>query len=122
MNLREFAKMQKMISPLMDGREKIDTKDVIGQELTLIDFDLVTPATAKPYAVCVFAEYPDKFLFAGTVMTDLLFKIADEYGDRYAEELGAVGGLKIRLKTVKAKTKNPENNMCNNYTDVEILD
>lgn len=120
MNLREFAKAQKMVSPLMENRDKIDTKDVIGQELTLIDFDIVQTGM-KPYSVCVFREYPDKFLFGGTVMTDLLFKISEEYGENYSAELDAVDGLKLRLKTVVAKKRSAENGMFNSYTDVEIL-
>ena len=123
MNLREFAKSRKVLSTLMENRTKIDTIDVIGKELTLVNFDLITPSNGKPYAVCVFKEYPDRFLFAGSVLTSLLFEIANEYGmDNIEAELDAVNGLRMKLETVKSKTKNPENGMYNSYTNVVILD
>lgn len=123
MNLKEFAKARKEISALMTDREKIETVEVVNQELTLIDFDIVqNPNGKRPYAICIFSEYPDRFLFGGMVLTDLLMSIVQEYGEGYKDELKSCGGLKIKLRSKKSKTKNPENGLFNGYTDVEILD
>jgi hypothetical protein len=118
--MADFARNLTILSPLMKDRDKLETKDVIGQELSLTDFDIVDVGKGA-YGVCVFAEYPNKFLFAGTVLTDLLIKMYEKYGEDGKEELRTCGGMKLRLTTETAKEKNEKTGMKSQYTAVEIL-
>lgn len=115
MTLTEYAKSLRTMSPLMEGREKIDTKDAKDQELTIYDFDIIEKPDEKPFAVVVFEEHPDKFLFAGSVLTDMLLSIQNKFPD--ARERLSTEPIRIRMFTTKAKSGNRYN-----YTNVEIVD
>jgi hypothetical protein len=116
--MADFARNLTILSPLMTNRDKLETKDVIGEELTLTEYDIVNSGK-NTYGVCVFAEYPDKFLFAGTVLTDLLCSLQQEFGDEGRADLKE-NGLKLKLSTQTAKKAN-DSGMKSNYTAVEIL-
>ncbi len=124
MTLKERAMKAKTLSEVMDGRTKLETKDVVGQELTVIDVDVIHPAEGRDYCVVVFDEYPDKFLFGGAVLTSIIQNLIHTCGDsrdQFLAELNDEGGLKIRMVTKKSKNVDPGTRMPLQYTDVEII-
>lgn len=127
MTLAERARKLKEISPLMKGREKLETRDATGRVLTLMYADLIGAGTSDEYAIVVFAEEPDKFLFGGLVLTklvkDLMAQLESE-GTTLDEELEATftdkgdptpDAIKIKMTPRKGKSSN------RGYTDVEVL-
>lgn len=113
MTLKELVQKKLTVSELMNGREKLETRDVKYKELTLVDFDIVSDANGKPYCVYVVAEYPDNFIFSGTVLTDMCIGIAEAFPDTYREELKKEP---IKFKLTDRRSKN---NMT--YTMVELV-
>lgn len=115
MTLHEFARSLKTLSPLMEGREKMDTKDVKNETLSIIDFDIVNRDNGDEdaYAIVIFAEYPDGFLFGGKVLTGILIDIEKEYPN--CHETLEEEPLQIKLFTQKPKKGKYA------YTDVEVL-
>lgn len=115
MTLREFAKTKFALSPIMEGKEKIQTSDVINQEITISDFDLLTDhQDGTQYVVITMREYPNNFLFGGQVLTELCQDLYEKFGDDVHTMLQQEG-LKIRLTSKQSKnSKRP-------YTAVEVL-
>lgn len=114
-----LAKDSLTLSELHNGREQIDTDDILGEELTVVDFDLIETSDAT-YATFVFDEYPDRYYNGGLILTKMVNTFIEEFGgldkarDAYAS--GENGVLRIMLSAGKsAKTKN-------NLTLVEVLD
>lgn len=62
-------------SPLMNGRTKVQTPDVLGIPLTVRDFDFVEfkdeAGEDKTYPVIIFDEMPDKYYCGGKQFTDI---------------------------------------------------
>lgn len=62
-------------SPLMNGRTKVNTADVLGIPLTMRDFDFAEftdeAGETKAYPVIVFDELPDKYYCGGKQFTDI---------------------------------------------------
>lgn len=121
MSLRDIAREKQVFSRLMEGREKLDTKDLIGEELHLSAVEVLTPYNKEPYMVCVVEEYPDNFFFAGSVLQDIIYALIGEVGsvadlndELEAEPLG------IKLESRQAKTANKTGRRCT-YTAVIIL-
>lgn len=119
MTLAERARKLREISPVMKGRTKLETRDVTNQELTIIEADLVKEGDEEQYAVVVFKEHPDKFLFGGLVLTSLIAALKAELeseGLILNEELkSSTDPVKIKLIPRKGRTSN------RGYTDVEVL-
>lgn len=117
MTLAERAKNLRGIrSPLMEDREKLETRDATGRELTLKAVDFIAGVSANPFVVVVFAEEPKKFLFGGKVLTDLMMDLKaqlDGEGLDINDEL-AKENFKIRMSPKRSK-----NGFW--YTDVEVM-
>lgn len=129
-NFKKIATDSTSLCPLMSGREKLTTEDVISVDhLTAIAFDfapkfddngkrIVDPDTGEvdEYAVLVFAEQPEKYYGAGAVLTKVCkawatpFKTSEEASEALASE----GGVKMRF--TKGRTKGGRS-----LTNVEIL-
>ena len=119
-NFREIAAKTLSLSDLMAGREKINTDDLIGQTVTVVEFDFATVAdkgVEKTFPVLIFAEHPEKYYCGGTLLNKMCMAWAAEYdGDVGAASnaLSDEGGVKIRFSSGKTKCGN-------NLTNIDVL-
>ena len=78
-SLRERAKEFSVQLPLMEGREKGETKELIATVCTIDDYGFLPNEAGEPYAVFTVKERPNKFYFGGSVLTarlsDLLERV-----------------------------------------------
>ena len=102
---RDLAVRATTLSDLMDGRDKIDTEDLISEYpegFTVDDLDLCTVGD-EPLWVYTLREDDSVFAFAGSVLK----KIFDACLTSCEGELDALheefDGLKIKLKSGKTK-------------------
>ena len=118
-DFRKIAENNTSSSPVMRGREKIATDDVIAKYpggITLTGFDII-PNDNGGYAIFTFAEEPDKFINGGSILTKIAFEWADGFDDDVAaasRTLAESGGVKVRLSRKKTKKGNT-------ITAVEVL-
>lgn len=129
MNFKEKAQATTLLAPIMVGREKMKTEEVVNRELTIVGFDfapkfdkdgnqIVNEVTGEvdTFGVIIFNEEPEKYYCVGTVFTKVCrawmegFKSPEEASEALATE----GGVKVKF--TKSNTKNG-----NNLTAVEIL-
>lgn len=109
-SLKDRAKEFAVQLPLMEGRTKGETKELIGQICTITDYGFMTGDTGEAYVAFTVAERPGKFYFGGTVLTDRMSQLeADGYHDEIVLE-----GLPV-LMTEK---KNRDGKRT--YTNVEF--
>ena len=120
-NLRNAAKEVTTFSELMSNRQKIDTADIVGKELTIRDFDMVNDNRGKPFIIYIMDEYENYFAFGGQVLTNMFAELIQQYGLEDVRKEVQENGLKVKLSTVQSKSKNAENGMYNSYTKVEVL-
>lgn len=129
-NFKQAAQEATLLCRLMQGREKLDTMDVVGKELTIMAFDfapkfdqqgnpVADPGTGEQdvFGVVTFKELPDNYYNVGTVFTKVTKVWAEEYdGDtvKASADLAAAGGVKVRFTEGKTKRGN-------NLVNVEIL-
>ena len=114
-SMGKFAAMAKeatSLSEIMQGKTKKEVDELIGEEITITGFDFLTATDksgeTKDYAVCVYAEEPDCFFFAGTVLTKICKRwVADyESAAEASEALAADGGVVIKMTMGKTKKGN----------------
>ena len=98
-SLRERTKEFDVRLPLMEGRDKGDTKELLGQVSTIEDYGFLPNEAGEMYAVFTVKERAGKFYFGGTVLTDRLFKL-DQEG--YHEAVVAEG-LPVLLNEKRSK-------------------
>lgn len=109
-SLRERAKEFDVRLPFMEGRDKGDTKELIGQDSTIVDYGFLPNDQGESYACFIVKERPGKFYFGGTVMTDRLEQLeAEGYHEAIVNE-----GLPVRMTEKKSK-----NNRT--FTNVEFF-
>ena len=120
-NLRNAAKEVTTFSNLMSNRQKINTVDLVGKELTIRDFDMVNDNKGKPFIIYIMDEYENSFAFGGQVLTNMFAELIQQYGLEDVRKEVQENGLKVKLSTVQSKSKNAENGMYNSYTKVEVL-
>lgn len=129
-NFKQAAQEATVLCKLMQGRDKLDTQDVVGKDLTIIAFDFapkfdqqgnpvveMTTGEQDVFGVVVFKEYPDNYYNVGTVFTKVAKTWAEEYkGDtvQASVDLAAQGGVTVRFTEGKTKRGN-------NLVNVEIL-
>lgn len=98
-SLRDRAKEFSVQLPFMEGREKGDGKDLIGQISTITDYGFLKGDDDREYVVFITAERSSTFYFGGTVLTDQLAQLeAEGYHDAIVEE-----GLPMLMKEKKSK-------------------
>ena len=98
-SLRERAKEFDVRLPFMEGREKGDTKELIGQDSTIVDYGFLPNDAGEVYACFIVKERSNKFYFGGTVMTDRLSQLeAEGYHEAIVAE-----GLPVRMTEKKSK-------------------
>ena len=109
-SLRDRAKEFSVQLPLMEGRDKGETSELLGQISTITDYGFLPNEAGEPYAVFTVKERPSKFYFGGAVLTARLTELeAEGYHDEIVED-----GLPVLL----AETRSKKNNRT--YTNVEF--
>ena len=108
-SLKDRAKEFSVRLPFMEGRNKGETKELIGTINTIIDYGCLPNEDGVPYAAFIVAERSDKFYFGGQVLTDQLQQLeAEGYHDEIITD-----GLPVLLTEKKSKNKMT-------YTNVEF--
>lgn len=119
-NFRDIAAKTLSLSDLMAGREKITTEELIGQTVTVTEFDFATikdKGIEKTFPVLIFEEYPDLYYSGGTLLNKMCQAWASEYDGDIAAASNALadeGGVKIRFSSGKTKSGN-------NLTNIDVL-
>ena len=100
-SLKDRAKDFSVQLPFMEGREKGDVKELIGQVSTIVDYGFLTGDEQKDYVVFIVAERSKHFFFGGTVLTDQMQQLeAEGYRDDIISE-----GLPMLMTEKKSKNK-----------------
>lgn len=98
-SLKDRAKAFDVQLPFMDGREKGETPELIGQISTICDYGFSPNDAGEPYVVFITKERSDKFYFGGTVLTARMLELENEgYHDAIIGE-----GLPMLLTEEKSK-------------------
>lgn len=85
--------------PLMEGREKGNTDELLGQVCTLIDYGFLPNENGEQYVAFIVAERSGKFYFGGSVLTARMVELDGEgYGESIRTE-----GLPLLMTTVTSK-------------------
>lgn len=110
-SLKERAKAFDVQLPFMEGRDKGETSELIGQVTTITDYGFIPNDAGEPYVVFITKERSGKFYFGGTVLTARMTELdADGYRDAILEE-----GLPMLLTESKARKSN------RTYTNVKFF-
>ena len=111
-SLKERAKEFSVLLPFMEGRDKGESSELIGNVSTICDYGFLTDRDkGEQYVVIITKERPTKFYFGGTVLTDRMVQLDTEgYHDAIIEE-----GLPVLLTEKKAKKGG------RTYTNVEFF-
>lgn len=98
-SLRDRAKEFDVRLPFMEGREKGETKELLGTVNTITEYGFLPNEQGEFYACFIVAERTDKFYFGGTVITDRLTQLETE---GYHEAVNAEG-LPVLMTEKKSK-------------------
>lgn len=116
MDFKKIALDATTMSELMNGRDKMDTEEIIkkypdGVTIDFIDNVNMSQEDGDAENVWIFVteEQPDKFTFAGFVLAKIFNNILSEFEGDYAEMIetynSALKEDKLRVKLERAKTK-----------------
>lgn len=115
MDFRKIALEATTMSELMNGRDKMDTEELIKKypEGVTIDFidnvNMQQEDGEENVWIFVTEEQPDKFTFAGFVLAkifnDILSKFEGDYDAMIEEYNSSLKNDKLRVKLERAKTK-----------------
>ena len=109
-SLKERAKEFSVRLPFMEGREKGETKELLGQVTTISDYGFLPNDKGEPYVSFIVKERSGKFYFGGTVLTDRMLQLeAEGYHDAIIEE-----GLPMLMTEKRSKNNR-------NFTNVEFF-
>lgn len=98
-SLKDRAKEFSVQLPFMDGREKGDAKELVGQVSTIVDYGFLKGDDDKEYVVFIVEERSKTFYFGGTVLTDQLQQLeAEGYHDEIVDN-----GLPMLMTEKKSK-------------------
>lgn len=117
--LRELARETTSLSPIMDGREKASTDEIIKGaskgKITIREIDMVSTGKSE-YPVMLYEEEPEKFYCGGIVLKKIVQSWIDYCGSiEKVNEMLAKEGVAVKLE--EARTKDG----VNNITKVTIL-
>lgn len=102
LSLKDRVKQFNVQLPLMDGREKGETDELIATKVTIRDYGFLTNENGEPYVGFIVDEIPKKFFFGGTVLTDRLLQLENEgFHDVINDE-----GLPMLMTNAKSKKNN----------------
>lgn len=122
-NMNKFVQIAQdtlSLSKLMSARQQITTEEIIGEELTIINFDFATitdKGEEKTFPVILFAEHPECYYNGGALLSKLCTAWAAEFdGDIEAasDALEDAGGVRVKFRSTKTKTGN-------NLTSVDLI-
>ena len=98
-SLRDRAKEFSVQLPCMEGREKGDAKELVGQVSTIADYGFLRGDKGDDYVVFITRERSKTFYFGGQVLTDQMQQLeAEGYRDAILEE-----GLPMLMTEKKSK-------------------
>ena len=98
-SLKDRAKEFSVQLPFMEGREKGDAKELVGQVSTIADYGFLKGDDGREYVVFIVRERSKAFYFGGTVLTDQMQQLeAEGYHEEIVEE-----GLPVLLTEKKSK-------------------
>lgn len=127
-DFKKAAQEATLLCPVMVGREKLETEEVLGKELTIIEFGFAPKfdkdgkpivddnGEADVFGVVVFEEYPDRYYCVGAVFTKVCKTWASAFSttEEASEALRDEGGVIVKFTSSKTKKGN-------NLTAVQIL-
>jgi len=96
--LRELAAAMQNTLPLMEGRDKGDQDDIIGEIVTVTDYGFMKSDKGE-YVAYTVKEYPKNFFFGGGIMTEYMQQL-DSQG---AHDLIVDEGMPMLLTKKKSK-------------------
>lgn len=115
MDFKKIALDATTMSELMNGRDKMDTEELIKKYPNGVTIDFIDNVNMQQEEgeenvwIFVTEEQPNKFTFAGFVLTKIFNNILDEFEGDYAEMIetynSALKEDKLRVKLERAKTK-----------------
>lgn len=109
-SLKERAKSFDVQLPFMEGRDKGETKDLLGQISTITEYGFIPNDAGEAYVVFITKERANKFFFGGSVLTARMLDLENEgYHDAIVAE-----GLPMLLTEEKSKKTN------RTYTNVKF--
>lgn len=129
-NFKKAAQAETALSPVMVGRTKLSTEEILDTDLTIVNFGfapkfnesgspIVDESTgeADVFGVVVFKELPDSYYSVGAVFTKVCKAWASGFSsvEEASSALEKSGGVRVRFKESKTKKGN-------NLTSVDILD
>lgn len=101
-SLKERAKAFDVQLPFMEGRDKGETKELLGQVSTITDYGFIPNDAGEAYVVFITKERANKFYFGGSVLTARMLDLENEgYHDAIVAE-----GLPVLLTEEKSKKSN----------------
>ena len=115
----ESAKKATSVSPVLDGRVKISTEDIIARYpdgFTVTEFDVIHSQNGAFPALAI-KEDPEVYYFGGTVLMTIVSGWADQYAgdiETASAALTEAGGVRIKLRKTRTKAGN-------NLTVVDVL-
>lgn len=128
-DFKKVAQENTSLSPVMVGKDKLETDEILNKDLTIIEFGfapkfdkegnvVVDDSTGEvdTFGVVVFKEIPNKYYCVGTVFTKVCKAWAAGFDgpEEASVALESEGGVKVRFTPSKTKKGN-------NLTAVEIL-
>ena len=119
-DFRKIASKKLSLSPIMANRHQIQTSDLLGQTVTVINFDfahIIDKGEEKVFPVLLFAEYPDKYYNGGCLTSKMCEAWTAEFdGDVEAASIALeeTGGVRIKFTATKTKSGN-------NLTSITVL-
>lgn len=115
MDFRKIALDATTMSELMNGRDKMDTEELIKKYPNGVTIDFIDNVNMQQEDgeenvwIFVTEEQPDKFTFAGFVLAKIFNDILSKFEGDYAEMIetynSALKDDKLRVKLERAKTK-----------------
>lgn len=115
MDFKKIALDTTTMSELMNGRDKMDTEELIKRYPNGVTIDFIDNVNMQQEDgeenvwIFVTEEQPNKFTFAGFVLAKIFNNILDEFEGDYAEMIemynSALKEDKLRVKLERAKTK-----------------
>lgn len=115
MDFKKIALDATTMSELMNGRDKMDTEELIKKYPNGVTIDFIDNVNMQQEDgeenvwIFVTEEQPNKFTFAGFVLTKIFNNILDKFEGDYAEMIetynSALKEDKLRVKLERAKTK-----------------
>src|SRR5574344_78738 len=106
----DFKRFQTNSTIDLEGKTQLKKDEILDIELTINDFSFARTSNGET-SVILFKETPDKFLFGGKVITNLLKDIND---DPEAVKALKEEGLKVRFFNSTSRSGK-------DYVNVEIL-